>query len=370
MVNSLLQNIKNIPGWRSGRKLLIIECDDWGGINMPSNEAYGRMLAAGLRVDLRKWNRSDTLETAEDLVQLFKVLESVRDSNNRSAVLTAVTNMANPDFTKIRDADFTEYYFEKFTDTLARYYPDSNVFGLYGEGIAAGIFVPVLHGREHLSTQLWMKELQRKNKDLHIAFDNGFVSLDVAGTAPEVRGFRTEFYFTGEDEKPFLHNSIRDSVELFREIFGYQPKVFVPANGVFHPDFAVTTASSGVKYLWVNHLMRYRDSKGASRVKWIRPGQKGPGGITYYLRNCSFEPNGEMYMGVDFTLKQVEAAFRWRKPAIISTHRASYVGGLDPANRLRGLTELEKLLKGIVRKWPDVEFVSSPDAFEYMESHS
>ena len=368
VVDNLLLNLKNLPGWTSSRRIIIIECDDWGGINMPSLETYERLVAAGLRVDRRPWNRSDTLETADDLEQLFTALDSVRDCNNKPAIFTPFTNVANPDFDKIRLGGFGKYYNEKFTDTLNRYYPDKDVFKLWKEGLQAGIFMPELHGREHLAVQLWLQELRKGNEELLIAFNNGFVSLDVPSMLPPARGFRAEFYFTSDDQKPFLVNSLKESVTLFKEIFGYAPRVFAPANGIFHLDFAEVLAASGVKYLWINHFMQYPHNGGKLKSKWLIPGKKGPGGITYYTRNCVFEPNHEQYRGIDPTLKQIEAAFRWRKPAIISTHRASYSGGLDPDNRTKGLTELKKLLKGILSKWPDVEFVASGDALEFLEN--
>jgi len=353
---NFLQNLKNIPGWTTSRKIVVLECDDWGSINMPSNEAYSRMLAAGLNVGNRKWNRSDTLETSRDLEDLFHVLDSVRDSRNKPAVFTPFTNVANPDFDKIKADGFAKYHYEKFTDTLKRYYPDDNVFKLWMEGLNAGIFVPELHGREHFSVQFWLQELQSGNKDLHDAFNEGFVSLDLPGALPQVRGFRAEFFFAEEDQTPFLLDSLKDGVSIFKEIFGYVPRVFVPANGIFHPDFEGLLADTGVKYLWVNQVMRYPSKDGRLKSRWMKSGQKGPGGLIYYTRNCSFEPNGEDYKGVDFTLKQIEAAFRWGKPAVISSHRASYAGGLDPANRSRGLNELKMLLNRIIEKWPDIEF--------------
>ena len=86
-------------------------------------------------------------------------------------------------------------------------------------------------------------------------------------------------------------------------------------------------------------------------------------GLTYYTRNCVFEPTDINYKGVDFTLKQIETAFRWRKPAFISTHRVNFIGRLDKKNREKGLKELKILLKSIIRKWPEVEFMSSKQYF-------
>jgi hypothetical protein len=284
--------------------------------------------------------------------------------------MTAFTNVANPNFDKIRSCGFSEYHYEPFTETLKRYYPDANVFKLWQEGITAGIFVPELHGREHFTVQIWMEKLREGDKDLLIAFDHGFASLDIPGIPLPAKEFMAEFYFTSEAQKPFLVNSIIEGVSLFRKIFGYLPRVFVPGSGIFHPEFDGVVAESGIKFLYVNHSTPYPVNGGELKYRYFITGQKGPGGITYYTRNCTFEPTDSGYFGIDPTLKQVAAAFRWGKPASISTHRVNFTGGIEQANREKGLTELKKLLKAIVQKWPNVEFMNSGDALEYMKSRN
>ena len=54
------------------------------------------------------------------------------------------------------------------------------------------------------------------------------------------------------------------------------------------------------------------------------------------------------------------------KPAIISSHRVNYIGSLEPSNRSHGLHQLKKLLKQIVNKWNDVEFMTSAELGELM----
>ena len=66
----------------------------------------------------------------------------------------------------------------------------------------------------------------------------------------------------------------------------------------------------------------------------------------------------------DQSLKEIQTAFFWQKPAIISTHRINYVGGIDLAHRDRNLKALDLLLKNILKKWPEVEFLSS-DQLEF-----
>jgi len=80
------------------------------------------------------------------------------------------------------------------------------------------------------------------------------------------------------------------------------------------------------------------------------------------VRNVVFEPTEDRGIDwVDFTLKQIKTAFRWNKPAIISSHRVNFCGHIDEKNREKGLKSLEGLLQEIVKKWPDVEFMSADE---------
>ena len=99
-------------------------------------------------------------------------------------------------------------------------------------------------------------------------------------------------------------------------------------------------------------------------------GQRENCGFSYYIRNCAFEPTSENYLGIEYTLRQIAAAFRCGKPAIISTHRVNFIGSIDPINREMGLRELHSLLKAIVKKWPGCEFMSSGDALEHMRNEN
>ncbi|MBE0653136.1 MAG: hypothetical protein IH594_05035 [Bacteroidales bacterium] len=356
--------MKNIPGWRTARKIVVIECDDWGSIRFPSQEIYNKLSGAGVGVTKGHF-RHDTLESAEDLEALFHILNSVRDGNGRGAVMSAITSMANPDFKKIRDSFFREYYYEKYTDTLLRYGRGEEVLNLWEQGVNSGTFIPELHGREHISIQFWLKELRRGNKHLLLAFDNEVVSVEIPGIKPVLQGFRPEFYFDNEEQVEFLKASIRDSTFLFENIFGYKSSVFVPADGIFHPSFDSTIAESAIRYLNVNHFSLSPDGRGNLKHRLCTSGQKS-GNLRYYIRNCAFEPSSENYRGIGLTLKQAAAAFRWHKPAIISTHRVNFVGGISQENRAGSLKELKGLLSAIVDQWPDVEFMGSAEALDIM----
>lgn len=363
----LIRNIKNMPGWHIDRKIVIIECDDWGSIRMPSRDVSNLLSQRGSKFSPHFFNLYDKLESSKDLEQLYDALTSVKDRNGRFAIMTAMTNVANPDFEKIRSHGFEDYYYEPFTKTLQDYYPNDNVFKLWIEGISAGIFIPELHGREHINVLMWMQKLREGDPDLLIAFDHRFVYMNLPGLSPPAQEFGAELYFTAEDQKPFLVNSIKEGASLFWNIFGSSPHVFVPPNGISHPEFDHTIADCGIRFLYANHFMPYPVRGGRLRYRYLSDGQIGPGGITYYMRNCAFEPSSTSYQGIDQTLEQIAAAFKWGKPANISSHRVNFAGGIDQKNREKGFRELSKLLKAIVHNWPDTEFMSSAEALEIMK---
>ncbi len=64
---------------------------------------------------------------------------------------------------------------------------------------------------------------------------------------------------------------------------------------------------------------------------------------------------------VSSCLSDIDIAFKMKKPAIICTHRLNYVGFLDKNNRDENLILLNKLINGVLDKWPNVEFLNSKD---------
>jgi hypothetical protein len=93
-------------------------------------------------------------------------------------------------------------------------------------------------------------------------------------------------------------------------------------------------------------------------------------GITYTIRNAFFEPASAPDKDwINITLKGVDDAFKKNKPAIIGSHRVNFMGSLDEKNRTRNLKLLKTLLQKIVKKWPDVEFISSDELAGLINNH-
>jgi len=367
---TILKGLSNIPDWKTKRRIVVIESDDWGTIRMPSTEAFRRLDEAGIQLrnphgEAERFNSFDALATSRDLENLYEVLSSVKDSRGNPAVFTPVSIVANPDFKKIEASGFQEYFYEPFTETLKRFPGCENSFELWKEGINKKLFVPQMHGREHLNVPDWMRALRRGDKHALLSFKEEFWGY-IPVTDPGA-DYLAAFLPGEEGDLAYMDKVIEDGLRLFEDLFGYRAVFFVPPNGVFNNTLNRALASNGVKFRSNSKVQIETLIKGKTRKRLHYHGQKDKHGVRYIIRNCVFEPSREGVAWVDTCMNQISSAFRWNKPAIISSHRVSFVGALHPENRDKGLKNLSELLSAIVKNWPDVEFMTTEELGALMD---
>jgi hypothetical protein len=323
---------------------------------MPSNEAYSKFVNQGLSLVGSDYNRLDTLECNTDLQLLYNVLESIRDHRGNHPVMTANIIVGNPDFNRIKNSDFKEYYYEPVTETLQRYPHRDKVFSLWKQGNNEGIFHPQFHGREHVNVIRWMDALRQKSPELMFTFDNGTTfSGDGDYNYMEVLDFNTY------DDLKIMKEGISEGLDLFENLFGYKSRSFIPPCYTWNSEIEETLHKKEVRYiqgLFVQLLPT--GSFGKYRKRYHFMGSKNVYGQYFLFRNCFFEPSlSKTNDVVEECLNRIKIAFRWNKPAIICTHRINFMGALDETNRSKNLILLNKLLKAIISQWPDVEFMTS-----------
>ena len=361
---STLRHLSNIPGFSTKRRLVIIESDDWGSIRMPSKEAFKNLTEYGIDLvsdEGARFNKYDTLASAEDFSALYEVLSSVNDYTGRSAVITPISVLANPDFKKIEDSRFSEYFYEPFTETLRSIPGCESSYDLWKEGIEKRLFVPQFHGREHLNVKPWLRALRDEHKATKFAFDNKLWGISTSNDPKINLEFQAAFDFIDTEDIEYHQEVITTGLDLFENLLGYRATFFVPPNGPFSEKLMATCADAGIKYLSTSKV--HHEPIGQRRTKkrfhWL--GQKESNGITYMTRNCFFEPSDPAKDWVDSCLEEISSAFRWKKPAIISSHRVNYIGVHDKRNRDKGLAQLKTLLKQILKNWPETEFITSEE---------
>jgi hypothetical protein len=212
----LNKNISNIPGWRTSRKIVVIESDDWGSIRMSSSYSYQRLLSLGFPVNQSHYNKFDALESNDDLSSFFEVLSKFTDKNGNNPVVTAVCIVGNPDFIRILEAEFKSYYYEPFTETLKRYPNHDRVFSLYKEGISKKLFIPIFHGREHLNVKRWLNDLQNGNKSVIQAFYEGVTGVDRGSNLEPLRDFQAAFDIDSPDDIFYLKEVLSDDKNYYK----------------------------------------------------------------------------------------------------------------------------------------------------------
>ena len=356
------KELYNMLGWRTKRHLVVIESDDWGTIRMPLREVYEEFMRRGIRVDKDPYCRYDNLATKHDLENLFEVLQSVQDKNGHPAVITANTLSANPVFDKIRESEFTQYYFEPFTETLKRDAAHADAFKMWKEGMDAGVFYPQSHGREHLYVKKWLQTLRNGDKVTRTAFDLGTWGLTEI-VDPSINGYYMGAFNSSEDEDIWeFETIIDDAFRMFKDIFGYESKSFTPTTYTWSPKIEPCLVNHGVKYIQSTFQQKIPigDDQGVKVTYRGFQGTRTKAGLIRLFRNCFFEPSTkENFDWVGDCLKRIEIAFKWGKAANICAHRLNFIGSIDSKNTDRTLPEFKRLLQEIVNRWPDVEFVSS-----------
>ena len=374
MKQKLLNNLKNIFGWKTNRKIVVISVDDYGNVRLDSTKARNNMDRAGLKVHSR-FDAFDTLETREDLTQLYDVLSSVKDKNSRNAVFTPFALPCNIDFERMADENYIQYRYELLTDTYnklsvldrASY---EGTWELWQEGIKNGLMVPQFHGREHLNLKVLTSKLKNKDKELMIALQNrSYTSISSSGF-PNI-SYTAAFEFEDYDENRAFTDIIIDGLNAFKKVYGYRSTHFNPPGGREHPIIHKTLRDQGIKYLDTPLLKQ--EHQGAGKYKRIInfTGKKNQLGMPYLVRNVVFEPTDNRgFDWVNFSMTQIEAAFRWHRPAIVSSHRVNFCGHIDKNNRKIGITQLQDLLVKIVKRWPDVEFMAADELGEIIANNS
>lgn len=360
---SIRSSLSNIPGWQTRKKIVVFESDDWGSIRTSSVEAVNRLIAKGIdftSLDARRYSFNDTLASAEDLSALFDVLSSVKDCNNHPAIFTAVSLVANPDFNAIRKSGFQQYFYEPFTETLKRYPGCENSFKLWGQGINAGFFIPQFHGREHLNITAWMHALKNSHPETLEVFNEGMWGYVNSFFEGRRIMYQEAFNIHDPIEIPFLEQVLIDGLNLFERLFGYRATLFVAPNGEFSNKLEKCLFDNGIAFISQGKIQREALGYGKTRKVIHYLGMKNKWNQIYLTRNCFFEPgSSEKTDWVSSCMNQIESAFRWHKPAIISSHRVNYTGSLNRNNRQNSLKQLGELLLCIKKRWPDIEFISS-----------
>lgn len=363
-VNRILKNnLKNIYGIKTNRKIIVFSVDDYGNVRLDSKKARDRMHAAGLKVYSR-FDLLDTLENSNDLSQLYETLSSVKDKNGKHAVFTPFALPCNINFDAMRSNNHQEFCNELLPETYSKIASEQplayeGTWDLWKEGISTGLMVPQFHGREHLNLFILKDKLKNKSQDVIVALNNNSYSC-IDDSAYKTMHFTAAFEFCEFEQNKEFKKIIEDGLNAFEKVFGYRAEHFNAPGASEHHIVHEYLYDNGIKYIDAELLKREHVGNGIYKKTFNYTGKRNKLNMMYNVRNIVFEPTESKGIDwVSYTMSQIETAFFWNRPAIISSHRVNYCGHIDEDNRKVGINALKDLLKRIINKWPDVEFMSA-----------
>lgn len=327
---------------------IVIESDDWGNIRMPSKEIYQKAIQRFPKYKNCHYLRYDAIESIEDLNIIYNSLENIYKKTGKKVIITANVNVCNPDFQKIKDSNYTQYHLETLQATINRYNVSEGGFTAWKEIIDSDYFKPQYHGREHVNTFRWLKDLNEGNQETLFAFQNNFYGISNSVSSIKRKSYLETYAVDHEGEQLFKINSFLEGLVIFRKIFGYSSKSFIAPNYAWNYEVEKVCLSNGVGVLQgtnlqINAKKEFKDER-----------------LVRLSRNVFFEPSSKKeFNWVKNALREIEFSFLFGRPAIICMHRFNLIGRLDKQNQKDNVRMLIELLSTIIKKYPNVEFKSS-----------
>lgn len=358
----------NLRAWKSGRKIVVFESDDWGGVRMPGPETLRRLQEAGLRVDTSSFNRLDGLERRTDLENLLEVLQKHHNAQGKSPRFTCNMVLGNPDFDAIERTQFRQFVRESMFDSYMRYHRE-DLRAAWEQAIAEGLLQPQFHCREHVNQILWMKDLRDGNVETKLCFQHNFFGLRTKTGSKIQKHYLAAYSAENSQELDEIKKVAHDGLKQFQTMFGFPSQTFVACNYVLPLELEETLAEAGVKGIQtrIKQTIPVLERNGQRIHRRRFTGQRNRWEQYYTVRNAVFEPyQNQTYDWAESALREIQLAFQFKTPAIISTHRINYTSAMDVGHRDRSLKSLDRLLAAIVTRWPDVEFLSSDDLIRFI----
>ncbi len=361
----MITELLNILSWKSKSPTVVFLVDDFGAVKA-NKEIVENNYFGHARIDLKnRFNIFDTLSSVKDFTKLFEVLEKNTSKLGSTPVFTLVTSMANPDFERIIQSG--EYQFLEFWDSIKNY-GGENLVKCWKEGIEKGYISPELHGREHLNFKRFMKIIN-ESPDLKEIFFQHNCLPELSFTNPS-HDYLSAFDFDEPSDIEEQKKVVKSSIEIFEKSFHRKPELFVAPALKYNKALNKTLVENEVRAVDKARKSIEPLGNGKYGKSFNYTGKKiYKNQLSVLSRNVMFEPSMTTKSNwVNFAYFKIEECFRSNVPAIISSHRVNYVGGVSEVNRENGLWALDELLTKINETYSEVSYLSASELIQKMHA--
>jgi len=320
-------------------RAVVLESDDWGLCAWAPDEPALRALLAlpQFRSPAGRRYAGSTLESANDVRRLAARLAEFKGGDGFPPVWQANTVMAAPDYARLAPPDYAcdALPLADFPEAPGRW-ARPGLGAAVRDACAAGTWWPELHGLHHLPEAAWLRALRDGADDARRAFEQQSPVCDAVAASGE---------YDPSEPLELRRRNLGGAVRRFRSVFGRAPESFCPPD--YRWDDAVEAEAERLGVTTIQGRAERADGA-LPRVRHFlgRFGFPRTDGARFYLpARIAFEPGAEdePRLGADAAHRAIHAAWKRSQPAIVSTHRASYVQ-LDPGRGAAALDRLAGLL--------------------------
>lgn len=326
----------------------------WGALLL----AFARPLAARWRepvlthpvlvVESDDWG-AGPLAQADALARLAAMLQGIRDASGRPALMTLGVVLEVPDGPRIAADGCGTYH--ALSLTHARF---EEVRAAMRAGIAAGVFVPQLHGQCHY----WPLAL------LTAARGDAAVRAWLAAPGPaateelpaplQSRWIDASSLPSRELDPAAIRQAVAAEAASYRNVFGHLPAVAVATTFVWNEAVEAAWAAAGIETVVTPGVRATcRNSAGAPDCvdATMLAGERSMAGQTYLVRDVYFEP--ALGHAPQRLVDGLRARTRQGRACLVETHRFNFLRAPDA-----GIAALEVALREALAACPDLRFVS------------
>lgn len=314
--------------------VLIVESDDWG---------------------------PGPVADADALAGIARRLAEVCDLCGRPAVMTLGVVCSVPDGAAMLADDLVRY--RRRTLDAPEFAP---IVEAMRAGCGAGVFALQRHGMEHfwpdsllararvdVSLLDWLADPQARSEGLPSHLQSRWIDASVLPSRPL--------------DPAAVERAVDEEARLLERLFGTAPVVAVPNTFVWDDTVERAWAGRGVRCIVTpGRRIEGRDGQGSLKppTRVIRNGERTADGLVQLVRDDYFEPiRGHR---AERVWQAVAVKRRLGRPVLLETHRESFVGSAAVACAAND--ELERALRGVLDRHPDVRFMSTAELAEELAS--
>jgi hypothetical protein len=350
-------NLFPVKASRFSRPLVLFHSDDWGLAGIRDQEGIRELRYRGLDLGHHPYDYY-SLETAEDLRDLFDILREHGDSIGRTPCFVFNFILSNVDFPKVMDSGFTRLHFLPLDQGLPGRWQRPGLMEAYREGIQKEFIYPALHGLTHFS-RASVEEILRRRDDRNALLQDLY-RANTPLIYPHTPWVGFEYrHRSQEGDDAWLDFStqrqmIGEGGRVFKRIFGSPPFSACAPGYRANEDTFRGWAEAGI------HVVQ--NGPGCDLAPYM-----DTNGLLHLFRNVSFEPaiDSRLY-DEHYALAKAKEAIQAGRPALVCMHSVNFHSTLNNQKDLT-LGRLDRFLTLLEGLYDDLLYVHDFDLWRIIQ---